>query len=482
MHVQVIVPTVSVSGLACKLLSVSRRNSVQPWLDAWSQKMQSSSLVQRPSVAVCQTTATADKEANFRTCSELVVEAQRRGARMVFLPEATDYVAESKAQAHEMAEPLDGPLVAKYRNLAKERGIWLSLGSVHVKDPEGSSGRVRNTHVVINGLGEIAATYSKVHLFDVDVPGFRMKESDYTIAGGELTSPVPTPVGKVGLGICYDVRFPEFSLGLAKMGADVLTFPSAFTVPTGMAHWEPLLRARAIESQCYVVAAAQVGQHNPKRTSYGHAMVIDPWGCVTAQCSDTVGVVTAEIDAGLLQKVRRGIPVWNHRRTDLYGNLSPAPEARRAAGIDDTPTYQFGQVTLRSSQVFCRTPFSVAFVNRMPVLPGHVLVAPLRPALRLGDLSADEVSDLFLLVQRVQSAIERHFGARSSTVGLQDGPDAGRTIDHVHVHVLPRKPGDFERNDDVYAKLEKHDKDETKPKRTEEEMAAEARQLRTYFR
>ena len=128
------------------------------------------------------------------------------------------------------------------------------------------------------------AKYSKTHLFDVEIPeqGIRLKESDYVSPGKDIVRPVETSIGRIGLGICYDLRFPEFSLALARSGAQILTFPSAFTVATGMAHWESLLRARAIESQCYVVAAAQTGRHNAKRSSYGRTMIVDPWGTVVA--------------------------------------------------------------------------------------------------------------------------------------------------------------------------------------------------------
>lgn len=429
-----------------------------------------------PTIAVCQVTSTSDKATNFQTCSDLIHCAKFKGAQMVFLPEATDFLAEKKTQAYELAEPLDGPLITKYRSLAKQLSVWLSLGSVHVKDAKTDGSKVRNMHVIINSSGEIVDTYSKVHMFDVDVPGSRITESDYTVAGARISRPVTTPVGKVGLGICYDLRFPEFSLSLAKMGADIITYPSAFTVPTGMAHWEVIMRARAIESQCYVVSAAQVGQHNPKRASYGHALVVDPWGCVVAQCSDTVGIALADINFSLLAKVRQAIPVWNHRRTDLYGNLSPCWSAPHQ-GQAEPSEYQFGQVTLLADQVFYKSHLTIAFVNKMPVLPGHVLVAPIRPALRLADLSTEEVQDLFLVVQKVQVAIEKQFGVSSSTIAVQDGPDAGRSIDHIHVHVLPRKPGDFSRNDDVYMKLQE-DKNNSKPKRSVQEMAAEAEQLR----
>lgn len=446
-----------------------------------SRKMFSSSTSNGNLVAVCQVTSTSDKAANFETCSALIHKAQERGAKVVFLPEAVDFIAEKKAQAYELAEPLDGPIVTQYKELAKKLGVWLSLGSVHVKDPKEASNRIYNTHVIINSAGDTIGTYSKVHLFDVDVGTVRSRESDYTVAGSAIPTPVATPAGKVGLGICYDLRFPEFSLSLTKMGAEILTYPSAFTVPTGMAHWEAIMRARAIENQCYVVSAAQFGQHNAKRSSYGHALVVDPWGCVVAQCSDGIGLALAEINHDLLKKVRRAIPVWEHRRTDLYGNLSPCWDSKDKV-IPDKAQYQFGQVTLEASQLFFKTSLSMAFVNKMPVLPGHVLVAPLRPALRLSDLSTEEVQDLFLVVQRVQSVVEKHFGASSSTVSIQDGPDAGRSINHIHVHVLPRKPGDFTNNDNVYVKLQEHDKDDKKPKRSVEEMAEEARTLRALFR
>ncbi|XP_050031607.1 deaminated glutathione amidase isoform X1 [Dermacentor andersoni] len=445
-----------------------------------ARKMFSTSSSNGNLIAVCQVTSTSDKAANFETCSALIQKARERGAQVVFLPEAVDFIAEKKAQAYELAEPLDGPIVTKYKELARKLGVWLSLGSVHVKDLNEPSSRIYNTHVVINSTGDTVGTYSKVHLFDVDVGTFRSRESDYTIAGSTIPVPVTTPAGKVGLGICYDLRFPEFSLSLTKMGAEILTYPSAFTVPTGMAHWEAMMRTRAIENQCYVVSAAQVGQHNSKRSSYGHALVVDPWGCVVAQCSDTVGLALAEINHDLIKKVRRAIPVWDHRRTDLYGNLSPCWSAN-SNEVPDKDQYQFGQVTLEESQIFYKSSLSMAFVNKMPVLPGHVLVAPFRPALRLSDLSSEEVQDLFLVVQKVQRAVEKHFGASSSTVSIQDGPDAGRSINHIHVHVLPRKPGDFSHNDNVYVKLQEHDKDDKKPKRSAEEMAEEARLLRALF-
>ncbi|XP_061664447.1 deaminated glutathione amidase isoform X2 [Syngnathoides biaculeatus] len=165
--------------------------------------------------------------------------------------------------------------------------------------------------------GEIVSTYRKCHLFDVELPekGVSLNESAFTIPGDSLAAPVQTPVGQLGLGVCYDLRFPEFSLALRKSGADILTFPSAFTEATGAAHWEVLLRARAIENQCYVLAAAQVGRHHAKRSSYGHALAVDPWGAVIADCGgERAGVALVEVDLEKIRTVRGNMPLQKHRR------------------------------------------------------------------------------------------------------------------------------------------------------------------------
>uniref|UniRef100_A0A8D2J3T0 Nitrilase 1 n=1 Tax=Varanus komodoensis TaxID=61221 RepID=A0A8D2J3T0_VARKO len=175
------------------------------------------------------------------------------------------------------------------------------------------------------GSGAIVAAYRKTHLFDVELEGrVSLQESAFTNPGPEIVPPVSTPAGKVGLAVCYDLRFPEMSLALAQAGAELLTYPSAFTVPTGCAHWEVLLRARAIETQSYVVAAAQTGKHHQRRSSYGHTMVVDPWGSIVAQCGEGPGLCYAEIDLAYLRRVRQEMPVWDHRRTDLYGQVAAA--------------------------------------------------------------------------------------------------------------------------------------------------------------
>merc|ERR1719357_2283191 len=204
--------------------------------------------------------------------------------------------------------------------MAVKHGLWLSLGGLHVRAREGE--KTSNTHILVNAKGDIVATYAKTHLFDASVPGkFSLKESDYVAAGTSLTPPIETPLGQLGLGICYDLRFGEHSQALAKAGAQLLTFPSAFTVATGEAHWESLLRARAIETQSYVIAAAQTGQHNPKRSSYGHAMIVDPWGVVAAEVKEGVGVAFAPIDLEKVARIRSEMPVQSQRRPDLYGQL-----------------------------------------------------------------------------------------------------------------------------------------------------------------
>ncbi|XP_066594423.1 deaminated glutathione amidase [Prorops nasuta] len=272
-----------------------------------------------PLIAVCQMRSVADKEENFKVVSQLVIAAKLRSAIAAFFPEACDYLADNKKDIVAMAEPLDGPTVQSYKKLAKENEMWLSLGGLHEKTSDDCE-KISNTHILIDNKGTVVAAYRKIHLFDMEnkETGVRLVESDYVSKGPEILAPISTPFGKLALSICYDMRFPELSLAHRNMGAEILSYPSAFTYQTGAAHWEILLRARAIETQCYVVAAAQKGMHNKKRVSWGHAMIIDPWGTVTAQCAEKIGLAVAEIDLELLKKIRENMPCENHRRTDLY--------------------------------------------------------------------------------------------------------------------------------------------------------------------
>jgi predicted amidohydrolase len=220
----------------------------------------------------------------------------------------------------------------KYQALARDEGVWLSLGGYQEAGPAGES-RIFNTHVVIDAEGTIQATYRKIHLYDVPMVG--LVESKQALAGEEVVS-CDSPAGKLGVAICYDMRFPELSQKLTFLhGARVLTFPSAFAMKTGEAHWETLLRARAIECQTYVVAAAQAGLHNHdgnRRRSWGHALAVDPWGAVVASFgAEDTGVQTFEIDLDHVDATRRNMPMHAHRRYDLYG--APAVYGNREAEL-----------------------------------------------------------------------------------------------------------------------------------------------------
>jgi len=201
--------------------------------------------------------------------------------------------------------------------MAKEHGVWISAGGIQEKSQE--DGKWYNCHVIIDARGSIRDVYRKIHLFDVDIPGGpRLMESNFTLPGNDVKV-CDSPAGKLGLSICYDLRFPDLYQKLRfDKGAQVILVPSAFTVETGRAHWEVLLRARAIETQCYVIAAAQVGAHNEKRSSYGHSLVIDPWGAVAARIDDeSPAIATAEIDFSMIDQVRARMPLDQHRKRGL---------------------------------------------------------------------------------------------------------------------------------------------------------------------
>ncbi|XP_056607513.1 deaminated glutathione amidase isoform X1 [Triplophysa dalaica] len=291
-------------------------------LKFWAVQNRSRMLSSLPVAAVCQMTSTPDKEANFTVCERLVEQAKEGGASMVFLPEGFDYIGSSREETLHHSESLDGDIITRYTHLARKLNVWLSLGGFHERGHDWKyDQRIYNSHILINGQGEIVSVYRKGHLFDVELTSkaVSLKESAFTIPGPRLLPPVQTPIGKVGLGVCYDLRFPELSSALQRHGAEILTYPSAFTVVTGTAHWEVLLRARAIETQCFVIAAAQVGAHHAKRTSYGHALAIDPWGVVLGDCGGSdVGVAMVQIDLQGLHDIRRDMPVLQHQREKEY--------------------------------------------------------------------------------------------------------------------------------------------------------------------
>ncbi|CAM9613507.1 unnamed protein product [Heterosigma akashiwo] len=276
-------------------------------------------------------TSTNDRDKNFQVASFLADTAAKRGAVLLCLPECFHFIGLSTRETIEAAESVEeGPSIARYRKLARKFGLWLSLGGFQeiITDekiatvPGSEERRIYNAHIVIDNFGKIVSNYRKIHMFDVQVPnGPMLMESRFTEPGKELIV-VPTPFGKLGLSTCYDIRFPEMYMELVARGAEIILVPSAFTVFTGRSHWEVLLRSRAIETQCYVLAAAQVGQHHENRASYGHSYIVDPWGTILAgaggEPKDSPRLVTAEIDLGYLRSVRRNLPVRTHRRTDIY--------------------------------------------------------------------------------------------------------------------------------------------------------------------
>jgi predicted amidohydrolase len=261
--------------------------------------------------AVVQMTSTADVERNLSSAEELVRRAAWRGARFVGLPENFAFL---RSEGEPVPEPqtLDGPWIRRMSDLARELQVTLLLGSLPEKIPGDS--RVYNTSVLLGPDGATLAVYRKIHLFDIDLPGMEHLKESRAVRPGEEAVVGKAPFGAVGMTICYDVRFPELYRTLVRAGARVLAVPSAFTERTGKDHWEVLLRARAIENLAYVFAPAQVGLHGGGRASHGHAMIVDPWGAVTAQVPDGEGVVLAELDFARQDRLRRELPALSHTR------------------------------------------------------------------------------------------------------------------------------------------------------------------------
>ncbi|WFD37988.1 beta-ureidopropionase [Malassezia japonica] len=276
-------------------------------------------------VAVAQLTSGGAIAENLAVAVRLIGSAAQAGAHAVFLPEATDFIAPPTEAAALTRSAANAEFVTEVCGAAKTHRVWVSVG-VH-EPPSTDEARCFNTQLLIDETGAVRERYRKLHLYDVDIQnGPSILESNTTIPGTELRAPVDTPVGKLGLLTCYDMRFPEVSLALRRQGAEILTYPSAFAIRTGAAHWSVLLQARAIETQCYVLAAAQVGLHpGTTRSSWGHAMIVDPWGSVVAQCSDmppfSPTFCLADIDLTSLERVRRDMPLWAQRRSDVYGSL-----------------------------------------------------------------------------------------------------------------------------------------------------------------
>ena len=264
-------------------------------------------------IAVLQMTSGIDPEANARAIVAAVDAAAGEGAAMFFTPEMSGLVDRDRkrAQARVVAESEDRVLAA-VREAAARTGVWVALGSLAVAREDG---RWANRAFVVDGGGAIAARYDKIHMFDVDLAtGESWRESN-AYAPGEAVVTVATPAGLLGLTICYDIRFPALFEALGRAACDLVAIPAAFTVPTGQAHWHLLQRARAVEASAYVVAAAQVGRHEDGRSTYGHSLVVDPWGEVLLDLGgDSAGLGFAEIDPARLVEVRAQLPSLANRR------------------------------------------------------------------------------------------------------------------------------------------------------------------------
>ena len=265
-------------------------------------------------VALVQMNSRDEKAENLERGEMLVAQAAAWGSDLVVLPELWTYLGPSKRHG-EVAEPIPGETTELLGRLSSRYGIWIVGGSI-LEAVEGQE-RVHNTSTVFNPDGELVARYRKLHLFDVEVEGTTYQESA-TMAPGEEVVVASLAGVPVGLTICYDLRFPELYRRLAAWGARLVTVPSAFTMDTGRDHWEVLLRARAIENQVYVLAAAQCGTHPPGHACYGNSMIIDPWGTVVARAGYREGVIVADVDLGHAERIRKTLPALSNRRGELF--------------------------------------------------------------------------------------------------------------------------------------------------------------------
>jgi deaminated glutathione amidase len=265
--------------------------------------------------AAVQLNSTEDTDRNLATADRLVREAASLGARLVVLPEKWNVLGRAE-QMSAAAEPLDGRAIGWARNVAAELGIDLIAGSI-VERVEGRA-KSSNTSVHVGPDGEIRAVYRKLHMFDVEVDGVTYTESRNEEPGDEVVVSELADGPRVGMSVCYDVRFPELYRALVSDGSEVISIPAAFTLATTRDHWEVLVRARAIENQCFVVAANQIGAHPPGDRAGGRSLIVDPWGLVLATAPDGETVIVADLDFANLHEIRRRLPALTHRRPEIY--------------------------------------------------------------------------------------------------------------------------------------------------------------------
>lgn len=274
----------------------------------------------RFNLACVQITATDDVAYNIAETSRLIRQAHASGADLISTPENTGIMAAKGEDTRAAAKPeAEHPALLAYRALAAELRTWLHIGSIGCDVP--GETRIANRGFMIRPDGDIAASYDKIHMFDVDLPSGENYRESRRFRPGDRTCLVDLPWGRLGMTICYDMRFPHLYRALAHAGAELLAMPSAFTKPTGQAHWHVLLRARAIECGAYVFAAAQCGTHPGNRKTYGHSLIVAPWGEILADAGEEIGVITASLDLAKVDEARLMVPALRHdRRVD-----GPAP-------------------------------------------------------------------------------------------------------------------------------------------------------------
>jgi predicted amidohydrolase len=264
--------------------------------------------------AIHQSRTGIDPTANARGLVAAIEEARSGGADMLFTPEMSGLLDRDRARAgSHLREEADDPVLVAVRDAAAKAGLWVHVGSLALKAGRADE-RLVNRGFLIDATGAIRARYDKIHLFDVDLPGGESWRESAAYAPGKRVVVAETPWGRLGLSICYDIRFPDLYRALSEAEADMIAVPAAFTVPTGRSHWHALLRARAIETEAYVFAAAQSGVHADGRATFGHSLVIDPWGEVVLDMEERIGVAFAPLDPARIADVRSRIPVHRHRR------------------------------------------------------------------------------------------------------------------------------------------------------------------------
>ena len=263
-------------------------------------------------VACIQTNSKSDPNINIREVSSLIRAARSNGAELITTPEVVGMLEPNREKALNKAQPENyHGVLREFRALSRDLAIWLLIGSISIKL---SNGKLANRSFLINPDGQIIARYTKIHMFDVEVNDGSIYRESATYQPGTSACLARTPWGLVGLTICYDIRFPALYRDLAKAGAKIIFIPSAFTEVTGEAHWHILQRARAIENGCFIVSAAQTGTHEQNRKTFGHSIIVDPWGNILADANKDVGFITADLDLNLVDEVRKKIPSLTHDR------------------------------------------------------------------------------------------------------------------------------------------------------------------------